>query len=175
VLNAGISGNRVLTDGGSPSALSRLDRDVLSVPGVSQVVLLEGINDIRRADDSADATVEKTADDLIAGYRQIVNRLHARGIKVLGGTLVPYKGTARQTDRGLAIVARVNDAIRGGGVFDDVIDFYTALDDPANPGAMRPEMSSGDWLHPGDRGYAEMAGAIPASVFGPCKREGTAR
>lgn len=174
VLNAGISGNHVLTDGGSPSALSRLDRDVLSVAGVSEVIFLEAINDIRRADDSADATVEGTANDLIAGYRQIVSRLHARGIKVIGGTLVPYKGTARQTDRGLAIVARVNEAIRSGSVFDGVIDFYEALDDPANPGGMQPAMQSGDWLHPGDRGYAGMAEAIPTTLLGPCKRSGAA-
>jgi len=166
VLNAGISGNRLLGDGGSPGALSRLDRDVLSLADVSHVIVIEGINDIRGADDVPN---EHMADDLAAGYRQVVGRLHARRIKVVGGTLTPYAGTARQTDRGLATVARLNQLIRGGGLFDGVIDFYAALDDPATPGRMRPEMSSGDWLHPGDRGYAAMAEAIPVSLLGPCK------
>jgi len=151
---------------GSPGALSRLDRDVLSFAGVSNVILLEGINDIRRADDSGSAG---TAEDLVAGYRQIIGRLHARGIKVIGATLTPYEGTARQTPRGLASVARVNELIRDGDLFDGVIDFYPALEDPARPGRMRPELSSGDWLHPAERGYAAMAGAIPTSLFGPCK------
>jgi len=166
VLNAGISGNRLLGDGGSPGALSRLDRDVLSLADVSHVIVIEGINDIRAVDD---APREHMVDDLVAGYRQVVGRLHARGIKVIGGTLTPYQGTARQTDRGLATVARLNLLIRGGDLFDGVIDFYAALDDPAAPGRMRPEMSSGDWLHPGDRGYAAMAEAIPVSLLGPCK------
>jgi lysophospholipase L1-like esterase len=170
VLNAGISGNRVLTDGGSPSALTRLDRDVLSFANVSHVILLEGINDIRRADDSASATSDGTVEELVASYRQIIGRLHARGIKVIGGTLTPYVGTARQTGRGLASVASLNEVIRGGDLFDGVIDFYAALDDPASPGRMRPALSSGDWLHPGNLGYAVMADAIPASLFGPCKR-----
>jgi lysophospholipase L1-like esterase len=166
VLNAGISGNRLLGDGGSPGALSRLDRDILSLTGVSHVILLEGINDIRGADDSGN---EGTVEDLVKGYRQIIGRLHARGIKVIGATLTPYEGTARQTARGLASVARLNEVIRGGDLFDGVIDFYPALEDPASPGRMRPEMSSGDWLHPGDRGYAAMAEAIPTSLLGPCK------
>jgi len=166
VLNAGISGNRLLSDGGSPGALSRLDRDVLSLADVSHVIVIEGINDIRGADDVPN---EHMADDLAAGYRQVVGRLHARRIKVVGGTLTPYAGTARQTDRGLATVARLNQLIRGGDLFDGVVDFYAALDDPAMPGRMRPEMSSGDWLHPGDRGYAAMAEAIPVSLLGPCK------
>jgi lysophospholipase L1-like esterase len=167
VLNAGIGGNRLLGDGGSPGALSRLDRDVLSVTGVSHVILLEGINDIRQADDSGS---EGTAEDLVTGYRQIIGRLHSRGIKVIGATLTPYEGTARQTARGAASVAHLNELIRGGGLFDGVIDFYPALEDPASPGRMRPELSSGDWLHPGERGYAAMAEAIPTSLFGPCKR-----
>jgi lysophospholipase L1-like esterase len=166
VLNAGISGNRLLGDGGSPGASSRLDRDVLSLAGVSHVILLEGINDIRQGDDSG---YEGTADDLIAGYRQIIGRLHERGIKVIGATLTPYGGTTRQTPHGLASVARTNELIRGSDLFDSVIDFYAALEDHTNPGRMRPEMSSGDWLHPGDHGYAAMAEAIPTSLFGPCK------
>jgi len=166
VLNAGISGNHLLADGGSPGGLLRLDRDVLSVVGVSHVILLEGINDIRQADDSGN---EGTAEDLVAGYRQIIGRLHERGIKVIGATLTPYEGTARQTARGLASVAHVNEVIRGSNLFDGVIDFYAALEDPARPGRMRSEMSSGDWLHPGDRGYAAMAEVIPTALFGPCK------
>jgi lysophospholipase L1-like esterase len=166
VLNAGISGNRLLGDGASPGALSRLDRDILSFAGVSHVIVLEGINDIRRADDSGS---EGTVEELVTGYRQIIGRLHARGIKVIGATLTPYEGTARQTARGAAAVARLNELIRGGTLFDGAIDFYPVLEDPANPGRMRPELSSGDWLHPAERGYAAMAGAIPTSLFGPCR------
>jgi lysophospholipase L1-like esterase len=166
VLNAGIGGNQLLADSGSPSGESRLDRDVLSVAGVSQVIVLEGINDIRHRDDTLN---ESSADDLAAGYRRLVERLHARNIKVIGATLTPYKGTARQTALGLDSVARVNDLIRNGGLFDGVIDFYAALEDPADPGRMRPEMSSGDWLHPGDAGYAAMAAAIAPTLFGPCR------
>jgi lysophospholipase L1-like esterase len=166
VLNAGISGNQLLVDGGSPSGESRLDRDVLSVEGVSHVILLEGINDIRHQDDTQN---KGTTDDLAAGYRRLVERLHARNIKVIGATLTPYKGTARQSAMGLDSVARLNELIRNGGLFDGVIDFYAALEDPANPGQMRPEMSSGDWLHPGDAGYAAMAAAISPALFGPCR------
>jgi lysophospholipase L1-like esterase len=166
VLNAGISGNQLLVDGGSPSGESRLDRDVLSVGGVSHVILLEGINDIRHQDDTQNKGI---TDDLAAGYRRLVERLHARNIKVIGATLTPYKGTARQSALGLDSVARLNELIRNGGLFDGVIDFYAALEDPANPGQMRPEMSSGDWLHPGDAGYAAMAAAISPALFGPCR------
>ena len=166
MLNAGIGGNQLLADSGSPSGESRLDRDVLSVAGVSQVIVLEGINDIRHRDDTLN---ESSADDLVAGYRRLVERLHARNIKVIGATLTPYKGTARQTALGLDSVARVNELIRNGGLFDGVIDFYAALEDPADPGRMRPEMSSGDWLHPGDAGYAAMAAAIAPTLFGPCR------
>lgn len=187
VLNAGISGNHVLSDGGSPSALSRLDRDVLSVPHVSEVIFLEGINDIRQLDDSPASTSASatsatpaspaipsgnhdTAQSILDGDRQIVTRLHGRGIKVIAGTLTPYAGTARQTPQGLASVGRINATIRDGKLFDGVIDFHGALDDPAHPGRMRPEFSSGDWLHPGDTGYAAMIQAIPLSLLGPCHR-----
>jgi len=166
VLNAGVSGNQLLADGGSPSGESRLDRDVLSVAGVSHVIVLEGINDIRHQDDTQNTA---TAGDLAAGYRKLVERLHARNIKVIGATLTPYKGTARQTALGLDSVASLNEVIRNGKLFDGVIDFYDALEDPANPGRMRSEMSSGDWLHPGDAGYAAMAAVIPTTLFGPCK------
>lgn len=187
VLNAGISGNHVLSDGGSPSALSRLDRDVLSVPHVSEVIFLEGINDIRQLDDPAAAPAtaspaaasptaadspgkQDTAQSILDGYRQIVAQLHARGIKVIAGTLTPYEGTARQTPQGLASVARINATIRDGKLFDGMVDFHAALDDPAHPGRMRPEFSSGDWLHPGDTGYATMIQAIPLPLLGACHR-----
>ncbi len=165
VLNAGISGNQLLADGGSPAGLSRLDRDVLSVGSVSQVIVLEGINDIRHIDTTGQADV---VDRLAAAYRQIVASLHSHNIKVIGATLTPYKGTARQTALGLDSVARLNGLIRDGRIFDGVIDFYAAIEDPADPGRMRAEMSSGDWLHPGDSGYAAMVAALPTTLF-PCR------
>lgn len=163
VVNAGISGNKVLSNGGSPSLISRIDRDVLSTPGLTDIVFVEGINDVRAAE--ADADPDAFAAALIEGYRQLVARAHAHGVRVIGGTLLPYKGTARQTDRGLAIVDQVNAAIRAGGIFDVVVDFNRATADPADPRRLRPDWHRGDWLHPNDGGYAAMAGAIPAALF----------
>ena len=164
VLNAGISGNKLLSNGGSPGLLARLDRDVLALPGVTDIVFVEGINDIR-AMESGGGDPEILAAMLVAGYRQLVARAHAHGIRVIGGTLVPYKGTARQGPLGLAIVERVNAAIRRGDIFDAVVDFDRAMADPADPQRMRAELQKGDWLHPNDAGYQVMAAAIPASLF----------
>lgn len=164
VVNAGISGNRVLTNGGSPAMLARLDRDVLAQPGITDIVFVEGVNDVRGLENTAtDAGEIATA--LIAAYRQLVARAHARGIRVIGGTLVPYKGTANQTALGLDIVELVNARIRAGGVFDVVVDFNRAMADPADPQRMRADWQRGDWLHPNDAGYATMAAAIPVALF----------
>ena len=165
VVNAGISGNRVLSNGGSPSLLSRFDRDVLALPGVTDIIFVEGINDVRELEASAvDPAV--AADALIAGYRQLVARAHSRDIRVIGGTLVPYKGTKNQTGKGLEIVERVNAAIRAGGIFDAVVDFNRAMADTTDPMRLRADWHNGDWLHPNDAGYCAMVKAIPARLFG---------
>ncbi|MET3666559.1 GDSL-type esterase/lipase family protein [Caulobacter sp. 1776] len=164
VANAGISGNKVLSDGGSPGLLMRLDRDVFAIPGLTDIIFSEGINDIRAAETKTFDS-EALAEQLLEGYRQLVVRAHAHGVRVIGGTLAPYKGTANQTEAGLAAVERVNSAIRSGAIFDAMVDFNRALADPTDPQRMRSEFQKGDWLHPNDAGYAAMAATVRDSLF----------
>jgi lysophospholipase L1-like esterase len=161
VLNAGIGGNRVLLDDGAygPSALHRLDRDVLSRPGVRTVIVLEGINDIQHAPYQLDPT------KITAGLAEIAARSRARGLRVIGGTLTPFGGCKRYTPRKERTRQAVNSWIRTGGVFDAVVDFDAALRDARRPHRMRPAYDSGDHLHPGDAGYAAMANAVDLSVL----------
>jgi lysophospholipase L1-like esterase len=159
VMNAGISANRVLADGaGGQSALSRFDRDVLSQPGVSTVVLLEGINDIRW--DFADEP-----SDLIDAYRQLISRAHARDVCVIGATLTPYENGSRYSPARDQIRNAVNAWIRASGEFDGVIDFDAATRDPDHPAHFLPAYDSGDHLHPNDAGYAAMADAVDLSLL----------
>jgi len=164
VVNAGISGNRLLTDGRTPyqgqSALARFDRDVLSVPGATHVIVLEGINDI-----GAGGATPPTAADLIAGYRQLIARAHAHRISVIGGTILPYEGARYFHDEGEAVRLEVNAWIRTGHEFDQVIDFDAAVRDPTHPSRLRPEWQSGDWLHPNDAGYQAMGDMIDLAIF----------
>jgi lysophospholipase L1-like esterase len=157
VVNAGISGNRVLSPGAGPSLLARFDRDVLMQPGVTHVILLEGINDI-----SGSATDGTTADDLIFAQRQLVDRAHERGIVIIGATLTPF---ARAPDDREAKRQALNEWIRHSGAYDAVIDFDAVTRDPANPRRLLPLYDSGDQLHPSDAGYQAMAGAIDLALF----------
>ncbi len=169
VANAGISGNQVVRDGRSPNVRARLDRDVLSLPGVTHVILIEGINDIRH--DGDPANVGRSAEEVIAAYRQIIARLHLRGIKVIGGTLTGFAGSERFDERSEAARKTLNAFIRGSGEFDSVVDFDKALQDPAKPEAMRADFARDDRLHPNDQGYTAMAQAIDLSQFnGPQAR-----
>lgn len=162
VANAGISGNEVLVDRDpvtfGPSALHRLDRDVLSEPGARDVILLEGINDIGAA--------SATGTSIIAGDKQIIARAHAHGLRIFGATLTAFGGSNPRYggDYGTAYGERqretVNHWIRTGGAFDGVIDFDRATVDPSDPHQMAPQYDSGDHLHPGDAGYARMAEII---------------
>ncbi|HET7609358.1 MAG TPA: SGNH/GDSL hydrolase family protein [Gammaproteobacteria bacterium] len=172
VVNQGISGNQVLRDGAGVSALARFDRDVLSTPGLTHVIVLEGINDIGTGGFNFPGTTgpappERTADELIAGYRQLIARAHARGLKIYGGTLTPFEGTfaGYYTPAKDEVRLAVNEWIRGSGEFDAVIDFEAAIRDEANPRVMRAEYDSGDKLHPGDAGYKRMADSIDAALF----------
>jgi lysophospholipase L1-like esterase len=153
VINEGISGNRVLTDGAGVSAQARLDRDVLSKPGVQTVILLEGINDIG----GGQAT---SADQLIAAYRQIIARVHADGECIVGATMTPFKGAGYYSDAKEAIREAANQFIRRSGEFDGVIDFDKATRDPDNPTQFLPVYDSGDHLHPNDAGYQAMGDAV---------------
>ena len=161
VVNAGISGNRLLGDDGG--GLVRLQRDVLSEPGVRWITLLEGINDITSGVRQQHAT--SLADDLIAAYKQVVEQAHARGIRVAGCTLTPFGGSSAFTEEGERIRAAVNDWIRTGHAFDAVIDFDKAVRDSHDPLRFRPEADSPDLLHPGDAGYKLMADAVDLGIF----------
>jgi lysophospholipase L1-like esterase len=172
IANAGISGNRILHDlpesSYGPSLLARLDRDVLSVPGLKWVVLLEGINDIGHATAAHLPEQEASAQDIIAGMRQIIERVEARGAKIIGGTLTPFEATTYlgfYSSDGEAKRQAINQWIRTSNSFDAFIDFDAALRDPAHPGRLRAEFDSGDHIHPNDAGYQKMADAINLSVF----------
>ena len=160
VANAGISGGRVLTYGAGPSALARFDRDVLATPGVTHVILLEGINDIGRS-----AVDGVTADDIIFGYRQLIARAHDRGIVIFGATLTPAGPRTNYTPAHEAKRAAVNAFIRTSGEFDGVIDFDAATRDPAHPLQFLPAYDSGDHLHPADAGYRAMGEAVDLRLF----------
>jgi len=166
IINEGISGNRLLNDGAGVSALARLDRDVLAQPGVKWLIVLEGINDIgiggRPGAQPPDAV---TADDLIAAHKQIIERAHMHGIKVIGATLTPYVGAAYATDQGETMREAVNQWIRTSHAFDAVVDFDAATQDPANPKQIRPAFNIRDHLHPNDDGYKAMAAAVDLSLF----------
>jgi lysophospholipase L1-like esterase len=172
VVNQGIAGNQVLRDGAGSSALTRFDRDVLSTPGLTHVVVLEGINDIGTGGFNfpglaGPVPAERTAADLIAGYRQLIARAHANDLKIYGATLTPFEGTfaGYYTPAKDVVRMEVNDWIRGSGEFDAVIDFEAAIRDETNPRVMRAEYDSGDKLHPGDAGYKRMAESIDIALF----------
>jgi lysophospholipase L1-like esterase len=162
VLNQGISGNRLLRDGAGVSALARFDRDVLAQPGVKWLMIMEGINDIGLSSSSDPVS----SDDLIAALKQLIERAHEHGIKVIGGTLTPYEGAAYARESGEQIRMAVNQWIRSGGAFDAVVDFEAATRDPEHPKQFRPGFNNGDHLHPNDAGYQAMAEAIDLSIFG---------
>ena len=111
-------------------------RDVLAVPGVRWMTMMEGINDITGATRSGQAGKTFTAETLIAAYRQVIETAHAHGVQVIGCTLTPYGGSNVFTDEGEAIRQAVNAWIRTGGGFDGVIDFDAATRDPADAGAV---------------------------------------
>jgi lysophospholipase L1-like esterase len=164
IVNQGISGNRVLSDGAGVSALARFDRDVLAQPGVQWLIVMEGINDIGLGARSTGADVV-TIDDLVAAHKQIIERAHMRGIKVIGATLTPFAGAAYYSDEGEAIRTALNEWIRTGKAYDAVIDFDAATRDPENPKQIRPAYNIRDHLHPNDAGYKAMADAFDLSIF----------
>ena len=171
VVNQGIAGNMITrigrTPGGctpcdGPPAIDRLDRDVLSQPGLRTVILFEGINDLGGGN--------ATAEQVIEGYKQIIRRVHARGLEIIGATLTPSGGTAfglYGTPETEAKRRALNDFIRNSGMFDGVADFSEATEDPANPGHLLPAYDTnssvggaGDHLHPNRAGFIAMARAV---------------
>jgi lysophospholipase L1-like esterase len=166
VINAGISGNRVRRDVIGRSALGRFDRDVLARAGVEWLVLFEGINDITfSALPGVPATQRTTADELIRALEQLVDRAHARGIKVMGGTLMPMGGLWLHNAETEAMRQSVNGWIRTSSKLDAVADFDAATRDPRQPARLKPEYDSGDHIHPNDAGNAAMADALDLAIF----------
>ncbi len=177
IVNAGISGNRILHDlpeaEYGPSALSRFDRDVLSLPGARTVILLESINDIGLPGSSALPEQAVTSDDIIAGMQQIVIRAQAHGMRVIGGTLMPFAGTTYPGYYDAGAEAKrqaVNRWIRDAGAFDAVVDFDAALRDPSRPQQLMAAFDCGDHLHPNDAGYRKMAQTVDLDTLIGSKR-----
>lgn len=161
VLNQGVSGNRVVTDRypgdgvstdtAGVSALHRFDRDVLAQPSARTAIVFEGVNDVRWG---------TSAEQVIAGLRELAARGHARGLRMLAATILPCEGETRCTAAVDAERVAVNEWIREGGVFDGVLDFDAVVRDPADPARMLPAYDSGDHLHPGDAGLAALAESV---------------
>ncbi|MFF4552508.1 SGNH/GDSL hydrolase family protein [Streptomyces sp. NPDC001422] len=156
VVNQGISGNQILAAGlgrpaDNPSGLSRFGRDVLDRTNVKAVVIDLGVNDILRNPRQVDPRT------ITAGLRTLVRQAHARGLRVVGATLMPFQGHRGYTLQRETVREAVNAEIRAGKVYDAVVDFDAALRDPYNPRRLRTEYDSGDHLHPSDRGFRRMA------------------
>jgi lysophospholipase L1-like esterase len=159
----------VLSDGMGVSALQRFERDALDQAGVTHVVVLEGINDIGMSNFSIGGLPKRdpppTAEDIIQGHRQFIERAHLRGIKIIGATLTPYDGALYFTPDGEKVRQAVNQWLRTSNAYDGLIDFDSALKDPANPSKILPKYDSGDHLHPSDLGYQIMAETVKLELF----------
>ncbi|MFJ8668301.1 SGNH/GDSL hydrolase family protein [Streptomyces sp. NPDC093600] len=164
VLNHGIAGNQVGNDTvwAGEKGIERFRKDVLTEPNVRTVVLLEGINDFggSRPNDIAAPTPEVSVERLIEGHRELIRQAHAQGIRVVGTTLTPVKGSAYDDPAVEAKRDAFNDWVRTSGAYDAVVDFDRVVADPADPDRILPAYDSGDHLHPGDAGYRAMAGAL---------------
>lgn len=173
VVNAGISGARVLGDLMGERALARFDHDVLAQPGVKTVVLFMGINDIGwPSSPFAPHDPAMTAERLIDGYQQLIARARSRNVRIIGATLLPFEGALKGTPfeghyspQKESVRQAVNQWIRSAGAFDSVVDFDALLRDPGHPARIRPAYDSGDHLHPGDAGYRAMANAFDLKIL----------
>ena len=173
VANAGISGNRVLSPGMGESALARFDEDVLSLPGVKYMIVFVGVNDIgnrfgpQRTGGPFPGMDQPpiTARQMIAGYKQLIARAHAKGIKVIGSPIAPYKGAGYWSEEGEAARQAINDWILNGGAFDAVVRLDTAFADPADPAKMRDGYHMGDFLHGTDAGLKAVGESIDLALF----------
>lgn len=170
VVNEGIGGNHLLTNGLGQSALERFDRDVLAVSGVRYVVVLEGINDLGALARTEGATDEQHAElvsRMEGALQQMIDRAHAHGILVYGCTITPDGGSGYYHPNAADDAARVavNAWILAPGHFDGAVDLDKLTRDPANPMKLKPDFDSGDHLHPGPAGYKAMGDAIPLEWF----------
>ena len=177
IVNKGISGNKLLSAGTvpqfGPALVERFDYDVLATPGLSHILLMIGTNDLG-------VGVPASAQAIINGLSELIQRAQAQGVRLILGTIPPAKGAITgQLPMGLndaigvlhgtpqAHAARllINDWIRNQALSDGVVDFYTCLEDPDNPGFLRPEFDSGDNLHPNSAGYAAMADCVDLGLL----------
>jgi len=167
VMNQGLGGNRILHDIRGDSGLRRFDRDVIAQPGVTHVIVVLGTNDLRNR--WAKPEEEVTSEQMIAGLKQLAVRAQTAGIKIFGGTLLPFENETflvgawnpvREQTR-----QEVNEWMREGGAFDAVIDFDRALRDPEHSTSMLLAYDCGDHLHPSDLGYNKMGDAIDLGLF----------
>ncbi len=167
VLNQGIGGGRLLRDGLGPSALARFDRDVLAPPGVDALIVFIGVNDLGTAVGArANGQPAATADDLIAGYQQLIRRAKSHGLKVIGATITPFSGFEMyDTPESEADRQKVNEWIRTSGEYDAVIDFDAIARDRENLARLSAAVDGGDRLHPSAEGYRIMAEAIDLGLF----------
>lgn len=164
VLNAGIGGNLLLNDSAwyGERGVRRFGRDVLGLTGVDTVVVLLGLNDIGFSETDEQPTYKPSpvveADELIAGYRELIRQ--ARGLRVVGGTLLPFGGSDHWGEHAAKVSHEVNEWIRGAEEFSGVVDLQRVMADPGDPDRLHPAYDSGDHLHPNDEGYAVMAEAV---------------
>jgi lysophospholipase L1-like esterase len=165
VLNAGLNGNRVLHDLVGTNALARLDRDVLVQTGVKYVIVCEGLNDFVIPGLIDRPAEEVTAELVIQGHRQIIDRAHALGLRIYGATSNPFVGSRFFSAAAEAKRQAVNQWIRTSRAYDAVIDFEKVIRDPSDPTRLLPAYDSGDHAHPNDIGYRAMADAIDLSLF----------
>jgi lysophospholipase L1-like esterase len=167
VMNQGLGGNRILHDIRGDSGLRRFDRDVLAQAGVTHAIVLLGTNDLRNR--WAKPEEEVTAEQMIAGMKQMAMRAQARGIRIIGGTLMPFENetflVGAWTPAREAVRQAVNAWIRDGGAFEAVIDFDKGVRDPEHPARMLPAYDCGDHLHPSDAGYNRMGDIIDLVLF----------
>ncbi len=175
VVNAGISGNRVLADGIGPKLIDRFDRDVLGQPGVRVAILLEGVNDLGVMTRDAPQPPEVHGAMVKAiehAFVDLARKAHARNVRLIGATITPFVGSdyyhpgpETEADR-----QAINTFIRTSGTFDAVVDFDAALRDPARPDRLLADYDSGDHLHPSVNGYRRMAETVPLALLAPQAR-----
>jgi lysophospholipase L1-like esterase len=171
IVNQGIGGNRLLHDVVGDNAQARFERDVLAWPNLGYIIVMVGINDlgfsaIENFPMADSVHIEEVAlAEMIAGYRQLIARAHAWGVRIYGATLTPYKGAGYFTEAGETKRQGINTWIRESGEYDGVIDFDRAVRDPEDPSRMRADLHGGDWLHPNGAGYAAMAEAVDLGLF----------
>ena len=168
VANSGISGNTLLNGLAcfGEKGITRFRRDALGQPGVRTVIFGEGTNDIWDSEGKfggCGQTPRITADQLIAGYQTLIRAAHARGVRIIGATIIPFKAPYMSPAdflRAEAIRDQVNHWIRTSGAYDAAADFAKAVADPADPEELNPAYNSGDFLHPNDAGYRAIAATI---------------